>query len=89
NPELGRTFTYSYTVNFTGMQAKPYHTGEIQAKDELVVTINVAQCGIVYADIATLLDPMGWKIFSQVVVKTLYSDPAHNVDKKMVSQVVK
>ncbi|ANS42909.1 hypothetical protein [Serratia inhibens] len=88
NPELGRTFTYSYTVNFTGMQAKPYHSGEIQANEELVVTINVAQCGIVYADIATLLDPMGWKIFSQVVVKTLYSDPDKGVKLKTNSQVV-
>ncbi len=88
-PELGRSFSYSYTVSFSGMQAKPYHSGNIQVKDELVVTINVAQCGIVYADIATLLDPMGWKIFSQVVVKTLYSDSANNVDKKLVSQVVK
>ncbi|MDT3250514.1 hypothetical protein QZQ97_06140 [Serratia sp. root2] len=89
NPELGRSYSYSYTVNFSGMQAKPYHSGKIQVDNELVVTINVAQCGIVYADIATLLDPMGWKIFSQVVVKTRYSDPANNVDPKLVSQVVK
>ncbi|MGQ8775248.1 hypothetical protein ACUTQ5_12650 [Serratia sp. NA_112.1] len=89
NPELGRTFKYSYTVNFTGMQAKPYHSGELKSDQELVISINVAECGIVYADISTLLDPMGWKVFSQVVIKTQYSDPDKGIKIKTDSQVVK
>ncbi|MEX3242652.1 hypothetical protein [Serratia quinivorans] len=88
NPELGRAFKYSYTVNFTGMQAKPYHSGELQSDQDLVISINVAECGIVYADISTLLDPMGWKVFSQVVIKTQYSDPDKGVKIKTDSQVV-
>lgn len=48
------------------MQAKPYLSGEILVKDDLVVTINAAQSGIVYADISTLLNPLGWEVFSQV-----------------------
>ncbi len=88
NPELGRAFKYSYTVNFTGMQAKPYHSGELQSDQDLVISINVAECGIVYADISTLLDPMGWKVFSQVVIKTQYSDPDKGVKLKTNSQVV-
>ncbi|MNG59033.1 hypothetical protein D3C79_171670 [compost metagenome] len=88
NPELGRAFRYSYTVNFTGMQAKPYHSGELQSDQDLVISINVAECGIVYADISTLLDPMGWKVFSQVVIKTQYSDPDKGVKIKTDSQVV-
>lgn len=88
NPELGRAFKYSYTVNFTGMQAKPYHSGELQSDQDLIISINVAECGIVYADIATLLDPMGWKVFSQVVIKTQYSDPDKGVKLKTNSQVV-
>ncbi|KYQ95834.1 hypothetical protein AWY96_20975 [Serratia plymuthica] len=87
-PELGRAFKYSYTVNFTGMQAKPYHSGELQSDQDLIISINVADCGIVYADIATLLDPMGWKVFSQVVIKTQYSDPDKGVKLKTNSQVV-
>jgi hypothetical protein len=87
-PELGRAFKYSYTVNFTGMQAKPYHSGDLQSDKDLIIFINVAECGIVYADIATLLDPMGWKVFSQVVIKTQYSDPDKGVKLKTNSQVV-
>ncbi|MDW5499216.1 hypothetical protein R6Y99_05355 [Pseudomonas lundensis] len=87
-PELGRAFKYSYTVNFTGMQAKPYHSGELQSDKDLIISINVAECGIVYADISTLLDPMGWKVFSQVVIKTQYSDPDKGVKLKTNSQVV-
>ncbi|CAI0855595.1 hypothetical protein [Serratia quinivorans] len=89
NPKLGRAFKYSYTVNFTGMQAKPYHSGELQSDQDLVISINVAECGIVYADISTLLDPMGWKVFSQVVIKTQYSDPDKGVKLKSVSQIVR
>lgn len=87
-PELGRAFKYSYTVNFTGMQAKPYHSGELQSDKDLIISINVAECGIVYADISTLLDPMGWKVFSQVVIKTQYSDPDKGIKLKTNSQVV-
>lgn len=87
-PELGRAFKYSYTVNFTGMQAKPYHSGDLQSDKDLIISINVAECGIVYADIATLLDPMGWKVFSQVVIKTQYSDPDKGVKLKTSNQVV-
>lgn len=87
-PELGRAFKYSYTVNFTGLQAKPYHSGEIQSDQDLIISINVAECGIVYADISTLLDPMGWKVFSQVVIKTQYSDPDKGVKLKTDNQVV-
>lgn len=87
-PELGRTFTYSYTVNFTGMQAKSYHSGEIQSDGDLIITINSAQCGVVYADISTLLDPLGWQVFSQVVVKTRYDDADKGVDLKTSTQVI-
>ncbi|AUP76718.1 hypothetical protein CWS02_14715 [Enterobacter sp. EA-1] len=51
-------------------------------------TINVAQCGIVYADIATLISPAGWKIFEQVVVKTQHSDPKHGIEENPVNQIV-
>ena len=88
-PELGRAYRYHYTVNFTGMQAKPYLSGEILVKDDLVVTINAAQSGIVYADISTLLNPLGWEVFSQVVVKTLYEDKDRGVQLKKYSQVIK
>lgn len=87
-PELGRAFKYSYTVNFSGLQAKPYHSGEIQSDRDLIITINTAQCGVVFADISTLLDPQGWKVFSQVVVKTQYSDPDKGVELKTSSQVI-
>lgn len=88
NPRLGRAYHYHYTVNFTGMQARPYQSGEIQVKDDLVVTINAAQSGIVYADISTLLDPLGWAVFSQVVIKTQYEDKEHSVPLKQYTQVV-
>ncbi|MCP1103847.1 hypothetical protein M6G53_00355 [Serratia nevei] len=87
-PEIGRAFRYHYTVNFTGMQAKPYLSGEIQVKDDLVVTINAAQSGIVYADISTLLNPLGWGVFSQVVVKTQYEDKEHGVPLRQYTQVI-
>lgn len=70
------------------MQARPYQSGEIQVKDDLVVTINAAQSGIVYADISTLLDPLGWAVFSQVVIKTQYEDKEHSVPLKQYTQVV-
>ncbi|HGM7291156.1 hypothetical protein BMF90_22505 [Serratia sp. OLHL2] len=88
-PELGRAYRYHYTVNFTGMQAKPYLSGDIQVKDDLVVTINAAQSGIVYADISTLLNPLGWEVFSQVVVTTLYEDKEHHVSPKQHTQVIR
>ncbi|WJV55885.1 hypothetical protein PCO85_11120 [Prodigiosinella aquatilis] len=87
-PELGRSYSYSYIVNFSGMHAKPYRSGEILVTDNLVETINVAQCGIVYADISTLIDPIGWKTFKQVVVKTQYSDSSHGIEPKIDSQIV-
>ncbi len=87
-PELGRAYRYHYTVNFTGMQARPYLSGDIQVKDDLVVTINAAQSGIVYADISTLLNPLGWEVFSQVVVKTQYEDKEHSVPLKQYTQVI-
>ena len=87
-PELGRAFKYAYTVNFSGIQSKPYHSGEIKSDGELIITINAAQCGVVYADISTLLDPLGWNTFSQVVVKTRYSDPDKGVELKTTSQVI-
>lgn len=87
-PELGRAFKYSYTVNFSGAQAKPYHSGDIQSDRDLIISINTAQCGVVYADISTLLNPLGWKVFSQVVVKTQYSDRDKGIDLKTTSQVI-
>ena len=53
------------------------------------MTINAAQSGIVYADISTLLNPLGWEVFSQVVVKTLYEDKDRGVQLKKYSQVIK
>ncbi|WP_067707078.1 hypothetical protein [Erwinia sp. ErVv1] len=88
NSEVGRAFSYSYTVNFSGAQAKPYRSGVIKSDKELIIVINTAQCGVVYADIATLLDPLGWKVFNQVVVKTRYSDPDKHVEAKTYSQVI-
>lgn len=86
--KLGRVYSYSYVVNFSGVHAKPYHSGPIEVVDSLVETINVAQCGIVYADIATLISPAGWKIFEQVVVKTQYSDLKHGIEENPINQIV-
>ncbi|MGM3174316.1 hypothetical protein [Dickeya lacustris] len=86
--KLGRTYSYSYQVNFSGLHAKPYLSGKIEVVDSLVQSINTAQCGIVYAQIDALLYDQGWQKFSQVVVKTQYSDPANKIELKSDTQVL-
>ena len=86
--KLGRTYSYSYTVNFSGLHSKPYHSGKIDVIDSLVQYINMAQCGIVYAQIDSLLDAQAWETFSQVLLKAQYSDPAHGVELKSDTQVL-
>lgn len=85
---LGRVYSYSYVVNFSGVHAKPYLSGDILVHDSLVETINIAQCGIVYADISTMIDASAWAKFSQVVIKSQYSDIDHNIEVKVDSQIV-
>ncbi|WP_431889183.1 hypothetical protein PJ912_27610 [Pectobacterium colocasium] len=86
--KLGRTYSYSYTVNFSGLHSKPYHSGKIDVTDSLVQYINMAQCGIVYAQVDSLLDEQAWKTFSQVLLKAQYSDPAHNIELKSDVQLL-
>ncbi|MCL6333401.1 hypothetical protein EXT66_06135 [Pectobacterium carotovorum subsp. carotovorum] len=86
--KLGRTYSYSYTVNFSGLHSKPYHSGKIDVTDSLVQYINMAQCGIVYAQIDSLLDEQAWKTFSQVLLKAQYSDPAHGIELKSDVQLL-
>lgn len=87
DPELGRNYSYSYVVNFVGSQAKAYKSGTIESMD-LAPAINVAQCGIVYADISTLISDSAWEKYDQVVVKAQYSDTTNHIAEKQESQVL-
>lgn len=86
--KIGRVFSYSYTVSFTGAKAKNFHSGEILVKDEIVQTINVANCGVVYEDISMLFGAQSWEDFSQVVIKTQYSDPSKEINVKVDTQSI-
>ncbi|PXW46347.1 hypothetical protein DET57_10517 [Klebsiella oxytoca] len=80
--DLGRTFSYSYTINFSGAYATPYHSDLIKVTDTLLQHINIDQCGIVYADISTQISPQGWEKFEQLLVTAQYSDSRHGVATK-------
>ncbi|MBN3194644.1 MULTISPECIES: hypothetical protein [Pectobacterium] len=88
NEKLGRSYSYTYTVNFSGLHSKPYQSGKINVNDSLMQNINIAECGIVYAKVDSLLDAEAWKTFSQVLLKTQYSDLAHGIELKSDIQVL-
>lgn len=72
--KLGRQYTYSYVVNFTGASAKPYQSPVIAVKDSLSESINIADAGIVYGPVTSLLTADSWKVYDHVELKMQYDD---------------
>jgi hypothetical protein len=86
--KIGINYSYQYTVNFTGMHAKPYVSEEFKIAETLVQSINLAKCGIVYADINSLIPESAWDTFATVEFTTEYSDVNKDIEVKVDKQVL-
>lgn len=86
--EIGINYSYQYTVNFTGIHAKPYVSEEYKIAETLVQPINLDKCGIVYADINSLIPENAWDTLAMVEVTTEYSDEDKHIEVKIDKQVV-
>ncbi|BDH45577.1 hypothetical protein TUM12370_16210 [Salmonella enterica subsp. enterica serovar Choleraesuis] len=86
--KAGYLYRYSYVVNFSGSHAKPYHSGEIEVLESRFQMIQAEKCGVVYADITSLIAPQGWDLFSQVLVKSQYADKNNNIELKTDTQLL-
>jgi hypothetical protein len=88
NEKIGANYSYQYTVNFTGMHAKPFVSDEIKIVDTLVQSINLDQCGVVYANITSLIPESAWDILSSVEFTTQYADVNKGIEEKIDKQVI-